>query len=172
MRYIVFVSCFLAVVTAAAREKKPPVKPKEISIEIHNNQYSCCSSQEYYIEGDKLTVCYFSEHGSMYEERYQPDTLLRKRLSSIELKRFDFLLDHFPFERLKPVYESTAPANDEVREISVSVRYGNKSAHVQISGCYQENIATLFRVINSVLPDEKKGAGIEYEKGKFQCIDK
>ncbi len=163
---------FLASVFSVGYAQKVSGNDDAIAIEIHDNQNGCCSSQEYYIEDGRLIVDYYSEHGAMYTEGYVPDTILKKKLTKAESTKLKQFMLKFPFRSIDTLFASTKENPDaEAREISLSISFGKAHKAIQISDCYQKNVAALFALVNSFIPlDKKEQAKIKYLKSMFSCV--
>jgi hypothetical protein len=144
---------------------------EQLKIEIHDNQYDCYNSMEYYLTSNSLYIDNYSEHGDMYDANYKPEALLDKVLSKSEMQKVKYFIAHFPYDSLKTLYASGLSKEcDKQRQINININYNGNSKNIQIEDCYQKDIAKLFDLINFLLPKGKKEqVQIEYMPSKFEC---
>src|ERR1700722_4041099 len=73
------------------------------TIEIHDNQYACYNSREYYLilVDSTLTIDDYSEHGDMNDTNYQPDDLLSQKLSKVDMLRAEEFMASFAWDSLE-----------------------------------------------------------------------
>ena len=129
--------------------KESLVKEQQLRIEIHDNQYDCYNSMEYYLTNTTLCIKNYSEHGDMYDSSYIPEALLDKSLSKSEIQKVEYFMTHFFYDSLRTVYSSgISKACSEQRLININIDWKGKSKNIQIEDCYNKDVAKLFNFIN------------------------
>jgi len=146
------------------------------TIEIHDNQYACYNSTEYYLilVDSSLVIDNYSEHGDMNDTNYNPDDLLNEKLSKEDMLRAQDFMASFPWDSLEDKYESGKKKEcDSTREINIIVRDNNLRKDIQIKDCYSKNMARVFNFINSLIPKNKRDSlQIDYTAKEFTCRKK
>lgn len=148
------------------------------SIEIHDNQYSCVNSMEYFIIDTSLSIGYYSEEGDLYDSGYIQDELVDTVLTKTQIHKIDYFMQHFPFDSLAVEYESGVDKIcDSVRQIHIEINWKGRGKDIQIIDCYQKNIAKLFDMINTLIQKDKPRKSdfsnemlkFDYRPEQFQC---
>ena len=146
-----------------------PKAKGQIVIEIHDSRYSCYNSEQYFLSDSSLEIISVSEHGEMYDENYSGEVEYFKTLSAIEAKQLKVFMNHFPLDSLKKNYESSPPGDcNEERWMNIDISYRTKRKNIQITQCYQPDIAKLFSFIYSLIAEEKSELRINYTKEEFE----
>lgn len=142
---------------------------KEIYIEIHDNQYGCYVSREYYLQDSTLTVDDYNEEGELHDSKYQNKDLLSRKLSAIQIQKEKEFMSHFPWDSLKADYNSGRDGCDSIRQMAITIRYNGMTKVVGIQDCYSEKVARIFKFINSLVPKNKSDLRIRYDAKTFKC---
>lgn len=146
------------------------------TIEIHDNQYACYNSTEYYLilVDSTLTIDNYSEHGDMDDTNYNPADLLDEKLTKDQMLKAQEFMAGFAWDSLQDKYVSGAKAEcDSVRQMDVEIRYNGLSKSIDIKDCYSRKMASIFRFINSLIPEEKRDSlQIDYTAKQFKCHKK
>lgn len=167
----VFTLIFSFVSTCKSQEK-------EKIITIHDNQYDCVNSMEYFITDSTIYIDNYSEEGAMYDSGYSPAPLLDKKLSKSKREMLQNFMEHFPFDSIKSEYNSGVKKGcDSLRLIHIEIIWNGKKKNIQIVDCYQKNIGMLFDMINMLIPQEKRADAwynpemlkFDYNPERFQC---
>jgi len=173
-----FIPVFCVLVLIFAFDSTCKSQEKEEMITIHDNQYDCVNSMEYFITDSTIYIDNFSEEGEMYDSGYSPAPLLDKKLSKSKRQMLQNFMQHFPFDSLKSEYNSGIKKEcDSLREIYIQINWNGKKKDIQIVDCYQKNIGMLFDMINMLIPKEKPNDVLynpemlkfDYRQEQFQC---
>jgi len=125
--------------------------PRE-TIEIHDNQYACYNSMQYFIIDSSFSIGNYSEEGDIYDSGYTQEELLDTILSKTRMRIFENFMAHFPFDSLGSSYESGINKScDSLRQIYIQINWRGKKKDIQIEDCYQKNIGMLLNAINNQL---------------------
>jgi len=146
------------------------------TIEIHDNQYACYNSTEYYLilVDSTLTIDEYSEHGDMNDSNYNPDDLLSEKLSKEQMLRAEEFMANFLWDSLQDKYTSGNKTEcDSIRQMDVEIRYNSVRKSIDIHDCYSKNMAKVFSFINSLIPEYKRDSlQIDYTPKEFKCHQK
>ena len=63
------------------------------SIIIHDNQYACYNSTEYFIIDSTISVYGYSEEGDMYDSGYTDEVYLDTTLSKTQMNTLDYFIE-------------------------------------------------------------------------------
>jgi hypothetical protein len=139
------------------------------SITIHDNQYSCINSMEYFIIDSSLSIGYYSEEGDLYDSGYIQDELVDTVLTKTQIHAIDYFMKHFPFDSLAVEYESGADKIcDSTRQIHIEINWKDRKKDIQIVDCYQKDMRRLFDMINTLIAKDKpRKSGFSNEMLKF-----
>jgi hypothetical protein len=148
------------------------------SIEIHDNQYACYNSMQYFIIDSSFSIGNYSEEGDMYDSGYTQEELLDTILTKTQIHIINRFIEHFPFDSLKPEYESGVQKScDSLREIYIQINWKGKKKDIQIIDCYQVNVGMLFDMLNMLIPKDNPRKPLynpdmlkfDYRPEQFQC---
>jgi hypothetical protein len=166
MRFAKYVTCLVILFLLTAftlfpkRKHHGNVADPAGTIEIHDNQYACYNSIEYYLilVDSTLTIDDYSEHADMNDTNYNPKDLLDEKLSKEQMIRAQEFMASFPWDSLQDKYTSSGNKTDcdSVRQMDVEIRFNSVRKSIDIHDCYSQNMAKVFGFINSLLPENKK----------------
>jgi hypothetical protein len=148
------------------------------SIEIHDNQYACYNSTEYFIIDSTISIYGYSEEGEMYDSGYTDEVYLDTTLSKTQLHTLYYFMEHFPFDSLKDEYKSGINKNcDSLRQIHVEINWKSRKKEIQVYDCYNKDVGMLFDAINMLIPKNNPRnpdynseiLKFDYEPEQFQC---
>jgi len=142
---------------------------KGIYIEIHDNQYGCYQSREYYLQDSVLTIDDYDEEGAIHDSKYKNKDLLNRKLSEAEIRKEINFMASFPLDSLKADYNSGRDGCDSIRQMAITIRYNGITKVIGIQDCYSEKVARIFRFINSLLSKNKNDLKISYLRKAFKC---
>lgn len=146
--YSIAISFILLFVSAVS------VSNGQHSIEIHDNQNDCVNSMEYTITDSTIYIDNYAEEGAMYDSNYTPQVFLDKKLSKKQRIALESFMKNFPLDSIRSnyIHKSSKPC-DSVREIYIEINWNDKSKTIQIVDRYSKKMASLFNMINQLIPE-------------------
>jgi hypothetical protein len=148
------------------------------SIVIHDNQYACYNSTEYFIIDSSISVYVYSEEGDMYDSGYTDEVYLDTMLSNTQIHSLNYFMEHFQFDSLKEEYSSGIQKScDSTREINIEINWKGKKKEIQIDDCYNKDVGMLFDMISMLIPKDNPRKPLynpemlkfDYRPEQFQC---